>query len=404
MAKKPKSRSKSRPKPTTRPLRDRLSSQASDEALLRFNPERSTLRSALQDAGGQLKQEVDTARGTSAAVRQTARASRPVFRDVYGGAQQTAQQSAGDVLAATQGTMLGPGASREIEGVKARLGESLASALAETQARENEAQSGMAFAINNAQSRFGRNVDKIQSRLGELDREEGAYVSGRLGDLLGEDRKLRHDTNQQTRQQEFQAGQNRAGRSVTRRGQTLSHEDRVATREQAARNAAKDKSPSGVKWRTPEGQTAFKDSVRSAVEAVKPFAGKLTRGQAAKMFLSGVNAPQEVDEKKYRDLKAKNPTMTDGEAKRLATKPARKVAAIPETRLRVALDMVYDGHISPATRDVLHDAGIKVNQLGTTNRRAPRPGGVRRPPTPAQRRRQQAAGRQVAGLVPGFGR
>jgi hypothetical protein len=278
-------------------------------------------------------------------------------------------------------------------GAQRRLSESLAGALSEAQSRQTEAQSGAQFAINQAQDRYGRNVQKVQTRLGDLSSEEGRFVSGRLGDLLG-----------QQAQRAFDARQKRADRSTTRRGQTLSHQDRQdALTAKKAADAKKKKAnptlPGGVKPREASAQATFRNDVTSAIQAVKPLAAKLTRDKARKLFLSGASKPAEVDEVEYQKQLAKGKSTS--EAKRLATKPAVTVKAIPELTLRVAFDMIYDGHLSKETVDALHKGGILVKQMPyTTNRAAARPGGVARPPTAAQRAGQRARDRKLAGVIP----
>jgi hypothetical protein len=395
---------KHKPKPSTRSRsQQRFTRQARDEAFLRFNPERSALRSALSDAADQLAQEVGTARGTAEGVKQTARASIPQFQSIYGQAQSDVGQGEQDLMAATGGAPIAPAAARDAVGAQRRLSESLAGALSEAQSRQTEAQSGASFAINQAQDRYGRNVQKVQTRLGDLSAEEGRFVSGRLGDLLGAQA-----------QRQFTATQKAKDRAVTRHGQGLSHEDRhraatlshkdrvAAAKAKATADAAKKKAnptlPGGVKPREASAQATFRNDVTSAIQAVKPLAAKLTRDKARKLFLSGASKPAEVDEVEYQKQLAKGKSTS--EAKRLATKPAVTVKAIPELTLRVAFDMIYDGHLSKETVDALHKGGILVKQMPyTTNRAAARPGGVARPPTAAQRA-QRARDRKLAGVIP----
>jgi hypothetical protein len=364
----------------------RFTRQAKDEAFLRFNPERSALRSALSDAADQLAQEVGTARGTAEGVKQTARASIPQFQSIYGNAQAQVGQGEQDLMAATGGSPLAPAAARDAQGAQRRLAESLAGALSEAQDRQTEAQSGASFAINQAQDRYGRNVQKVQTRLGDLSTEEGRFVSGRLGDLLGAQA-----------QRQFTATQKSKDRAVTKRGQTLSHQDRQdALTAKKAADAKKKKAsptlPGGVKPREASAQATFRNDVTAAIQQVKPFAGKLTRDKARALFLRGASRPAGVDEAKYQQLIKQGKSTS--EAKRLATTPAAAVKAIPELTLRVAFDVIYDGHLSKETVNALHSAGILVKQMPyTTNRAAPRPGGVRRPLTAAQRNAQRV--RQV---------
>jgi hypothetical protein len=154
-----------------------------------------------------------------------------------------------------------------------------------------------------------------------------------------------------------------------------------------------------VKPRDASAQATFRNDVTAAIQAVKPFAGKLTRDKARALFLKGASRPAGVDEAKYQQLIKQGKSTS--EAKRLATTPGVTVKAIPELTLRVAFDMIYDGHLSKETVNALHQGGILVKQMPyTTNRAAPRPGGVARPPTPAQRAAQRARDRKLASVIP----
>jgi hypothetical protein len=403
---------KKKPQSSTRSRSQRrFTRQARDEAFLRFNPERSSLRGALQDAAETLEQEVGTARGTALGVKQAARESVPQFKSVYGQAQTDVGQGEKDLLAATGGSPIAPAAARDAVGAQRRLSESLAGALSEATNRQTEAQSGASFAINQAQSRYGRNVERVQTRLGDLSAEEGRYVSGRLGELLGAQTERRFKATQADKKLRADARQKRADRAVTRRGQTLTHEDRqAAAAAKKAADAAKKKGttlPGGVKPRTAGDQTTFRDSVAKALRTVRPYVKTLTRDKARGLFLNGAQAQTIVDDKKLANLVAQNnskprdqrQSITDLRRRATTTLPA--VPAIPETQLRVVFDMLYDGHLSRETVAKLHAAGITVKPMGmTTDRNAPRPGGVKRPPTAAQRAAQSARDRKLGSLIP----
>lgn len=337
----------------------RFTRQARDEAFLRFNPERSALRSALADAADQLQSEVSTARGTAAGVRQAAREADPQLRSTYSTAQQAVGQGQQDLLQATGGSPYAPAAARDAIGTQRRLAESMANALAETTQRGTDAQAGASFAINQAESRYGRNVDKVQTRLGDLSQEEGRYVSGRLGDLLGEQAK-----------RVFQARQNRASRAVTKRGQDLSHQDRVAAQQQRAADARKNARanptlPGGTKPAPLAARTKFRNDVAKAVATIRPFVGKLDRHKAAALFLTGASAPKEG---------------TPGQP---GYKAAVKIPAIPQSVLTTALDIAYDKKISHTTARSLHTAGIIIKELPYPVGATPRPAAPRRSPRSA---------------------
>ena len=231
---------KTKKKSTTQKLIDRYGGQAVAEAFLRFNPERSSLRAALQDVAQQEKQGVSSARSVFASVKGATAQARPELARIYDGSGAVAKQ----LRDAATSPANGPGgAAASIESALAdrRAEDAKARSLAETISRDQEAASGMAFQVGNVRARAAQDREKVNTRLAELDREEGAFVQGRVGSLreaqakrAAELRRTRLQQAGQDRrqddQQDFTAGENAKDRA--------SAERRAATRR---RKAAEDK-------------------------------------------------------------------------------------------------------------------------------------------------------------------
>ncbi len=359
------------------------------EATLRFNPERSTLRSSLEDAARQLSADIAAARSSSQATKATAERAAPKLRDVYGQAQGTAAQTQQDMAtnfgAIPGGSVVSGAASRDTAGTQRRLAEAMAGALAETTARATEAEAGRMFAETAARGRFGENVGKIESRLGDLSQEEGAFVSGRLAELGEESaaRKFTARENARNRAQSERSSKRSAGLDPDTGAPIPGGKlDPKA----AAKKAKKGE------WRAPSAQTTFKDQVAKAVQQLKPYKSK-PRSKTAALFLQGAPASSRVDDKKLAQLQKQNPGASITDLRRQATQKAPALPAIPKTVLTTALDVVYNGKISRATVRELHGAGIRVTKLP-----------YQRGPTPRRSRGpRQTPARRAARSIPGLG-
>ena len=219
---------KTKKKSTTQKLIDRYGRQAVAEAFLRFNPERSGLRQSLADIGAQEKQGVSSARSVFASVKGATAKARPELDRIFGG-QATLAKALQDAAPSSANGPAGGASAIEREGARRRLGEQQANAQAETVARDQEAASGMAFQIGNVKGRAAQDREKIRNRSLEIDREEGAFVQGRVESLADAARKraaalraerLRQEgqDRRQEDQQDFTSGENQKDRDARKNG------------------------------------------------------------------------------------------------------------------------------------------------------------------------------------------
>lgn len=287
---------------------DPMRTQAGLQAQLRYGSEENALRQLISDAQNDLLTTARIQRGVGQTARNNLTQARGLIPQMFQGA--------------SQGTI-----------------DMLNADLIQRQARTSE---GEQYALNRATQDYQSNVGKVRSRLTDLAGEKGLYESSVLGDLAAADRKLRHDTNQQNRnfnfqlqklglQQEFQAGESAKQRQNARS---------VARIQQSGKRKQK----SAAQWMAPgdQRQTA-KDLGQAAAWARKLKQTGYDRHRAAKTLSTGLKLPSFTV-----------PAISD------------------EVLLSVGLDMAYDGHISRNNVRRLHRKGVKVKPLGYATRPKPR--------------------------------
>jgi hypothetical protein len=166
--------------------------QARAEAFVRFNPEsfalREMLRQAIADRDTAISAAIGSRKTLSAAIDRAV----PEIQTGHQRALETATGSRAMVDQALSGVQ-GGGAdlirtavTRERGGTDARLSESLASALKDLSNRRVEAAAGEASAKRQATAKYGDTVGQAQRRFVDLQREQGAFEAGRVGELQKE--------------------------------------------------------------------------------------------------------------------------------------------------------------------------------------------------------------------------
>jgi hypothetical protein len=330
-------------------------SQISAESALRFQPQYDALAALLKQAVSDRDQGVRVQDTVRRGLVQSAQQAVPQ-------ASSSLQSALGTIDSALQGVPLQGLAGQDVAATKARLADQMARTATELAQRQNDAAAGYAGGVRQVGAQYETDKGKIADQLSSLAGQQGTFGASRLAELLGEDKKMRHDTNQQTRQQDFTAEQNQASRDVTTRGQDLSHEDRVA----AQRKAAADKKKG--QWATPQQQGAFEDAVSAAVaQAKKLQAAGRDRHETAGLLRDGRPGQQVVDP-------------TSGQSVNVPG-----VKSYGELVASVAADAVYDGHISGRNVERIHKRKFKVQPLGISTKP---PVAVQKPAIPSVRPHQ----------------
>lgn len=127
-------------------------------------------------------------------------------------------------------------------------------------------------------------------------------------------------------------------------------------------------SSGGIKWGTPAAQGEAQRSVESAMTYARQLR-KYGRANAARWLVTGQPAQPLYDE--IVDPKTGKTTQQRrlDSAGRAMSSPA--IPAFDPVLASVALDMVFDGHISRNNLKRLHERGIKVKALGLTTKAPP---------------------------------
>ena len=338
---------KTKKKSTTQKLIDRYGRQAVVEAFLRFNPERSGLRQSLADIGAQEKQGVGSARSVFASVRGATAKARPQLDKIFGD-QATLAKALQDAAPASVTGPAGGASAIEREGAARRLGEQLANAKAETTSRDQEAASGMAFQIGNVQARAAADRSKVNTRLAELDREQGAFIQGRVASL-DEARRKREATARENQRNRDAASARQEDQQSFTAGEKA--KDRAAADRRAGKKGSRTK---------PKDSAAYVDT-RDAVNAALRHAKRLKA--------SGRSLAQAVD---ILVTGRESQTIPSGQTR---TNPATgkpqetsiKVPAIPKTKrtfAQIAVELAWNGTISAQSARRLRALGYSVKTLG----------------------------------------
>jgi len=333
--------------------------QAEEAAALRSAPQRSALAQTILELRSQRDTEVAGAGEARQAIQGSIRQVRPEVSRVYDessrGLGAVNQILRGDLERYGGGAASGAIAAAHIaqqSASQARNLEARASALQELTDRHQSAAENQVFQSRSANARFQSELGKIGQQLTALAAEEGQAASSIYGDIL----------------------EAAAGRSVTRRGQTLTARERAAdrrsrerqaelgrqSRERTARRGGRGGGGSGggPSWKPPAEQSKAQSQIDQAIEQARLLTGgKKDRGQrqtVADTLLEGV------------------PSYTNDKG--------QKLPAIPRFDplfVSAALDVYFDGGLSRKTVNRLHTRRYQVRPLGyrTAPRQRARTGG-----------------------------
>lgn len=348
-------------RPPPAPLSDRYGSQVDAEAILRFNPARSEVRSALEQLEQERQGDIASADASARGVVSSARRVAPQVAGRYRGAQEEvgglSQRLAGDLA------KLGPAAdtikaatSRDSAGTERRLAEALATSDTGFKAREFEAESGKVQATANANSRYGQEVGKLRSRLSDIATEEGAFRQGRSGELTEEAR-----ARSLSRENSRRSARVSIGNNVRTNDQSDTNSRRSA--QARARGNTAGALPGGRKPATQEQHNRARDQVAAARSSITDLRQKgVPEAEIRKALIAG-------------RLVVPNPT---------GGKPiVEEVPKTPEELVGAALG-AEAGALSREQIAALHRRGLVVARLDL--------------PTPPRRRAQR-----VGGNAPGPG-
>jgi hypothetical protein len=339
-------------KKTNRPKGSGFTTQAELEAFVRFNPQLSGLAQMLSQTRGEAETRARDAVAGGEAVSQAARLARADTDQDYKGATASTQ-ARNSTLAAELGK-LGPAAdSYKAVGLSSansalnRVTGEGARAKRDFSSRSADAVAAGRYGAKAARDQGASDARSIMDKIVGVQAESGAYQAVRVGELT-EARRQRQADLTKARVQAEQSDRN------SRRTANVGRERIDAQKERDAAKDAKDAKPKAPKLQTAEKHYGIRSEIDRAVQKLQELkdAGK-DRAYGARFITNEI------------------PDTKDGQDKI----PGRK--ANDQMTASVALNLVYDGGISGANVQRLHDQRFSLKQLGiadqTRRARGPRP-------------------------------
>lgn len=199
------------------------------QAALEYAPQRSDIRSTLQDLAAARDSDIQGARGAARGIVTAARQARPQvqgdFRSVLAEASRDNGAINSDLGSLGSGASLIRSFARgEQRGAQRRTRETLSGLLGELAARQSGAMAGAAFQEGKARSDYAAAAGKAHRQLQSLSREQGARAGVILGQLQAERAKMEFEAQQKAldRQNRLDAANIRSSRSGASKTKPLS--------------------------------------------------------------------------------------------------------------------------------------------------------------------------------------
>lgn len=361
----------------------RFYDQADVQTRLRYGAQESALGSILE----QLTRDY----GRQAQAQQTAGQT---VLGAYTGANQGVTQTYNDV-----GLTPNVLASIASSPTGQRLAGEVASYKAANDQQARGIQAGQQYLQQHIADQYSDDVGKVTDQLQSLTGEKGLYQSSLLDQLITGDRSARHDANVAAAKQRHDDEQAILDRQQQQEnaliGQGLLPGKDGALQPlpggKADPNAQKKKG--GFKPATRAAQSKAATDFSRALSIINTYVGddpkdKALRREIGQKLLNGeaeIKGEPVYDTRREIKKGVPNPNYgkpllnPDGTAKTTDSLPG-----IPKIEnqpiVSAALDMVFDGHLSPATVRKLHDLGYKVRGLSGVKTRADVPKPKRNPP------------------------
>lgn len=333
---------------------------AAAEGDVQYGPQLAQIRDLYTDAAKQRVSDINSARQTAQSSVAFSRAQRPTVKAVYARGSSQADKTAADVNAAFG--KLGPNNPYSAEiaaeqgGMKNRIEEARIGALQELTNRATGAQAGKALAINQARASYRENKSTLDQKVSDLLGQRGSFIEGRLATLGNE---------AANRQNERANRQNKL--DVAKVG-AHAGDNKVIT----AAGAYQGKTPAWVK-NHPQQAQALTDAWNKAHPAGGGSGGRTggrTGGQVkdAGNFSDQVNAAMRFARGLKKDgSKADRHAVADillsGQTIPTGGNQHDRIPKFGQLAASVALDMVYDRHLSRQNAAALHKRNVKVSDL-----------------------------------------
>lgn len=349
----------------------RYAEQAALEALVRFGPELSGLAELQRTAQGNYATGIAQARQTAAGITSAARAAKPEIVDVYNDAggrlTQTDRMVAGDLAAlGPSGAAIRAAAKVESGASRSRLREARANSVRDLAERRVQAQSGRAFAVQNARRQLVDDLGKVQRRRADVLREQGAFTASTLGDLLQADMDRRtrlaiSKMGARARLQISRAGLSQSERNSIRSSGFDPDTGRPIPGGKADPNRPSARGRSGKSgWATQTQMARAADAVGTARQWAKRL---LAAGVSREAIIAGLSSGRSERRVPIHDPVTGKPVYN-----RDGTPKERVIAGLPKVGstllIQAALEAEQNGYVSRRTQRALHRRGLRLSVLG----------------------------------------
>jgi hypothetical protein len=303
--------------------------QARTEAKLRYGTTQDELTGILKDLKTDYRSGVKQARVGAKMVSQGAARALPALNAIYDkaltGTEPTQSFIQSQLSSLPAGSPFRTAVQVDAAGSISRLAEAKGMSAKELSGRRVDALAGGTREVESLRSQYASDREKTLGQLVSNAKQAGLYASSRYGELRGDAKKL----------------------AVTKRGQTLSHKDRVRGQDlshqdraasiqaQKERAAAKAKEKNKPKLANPNQQGAMQDNIGAARDAANKLKSLgLSRSKARAIF---------ADPQAAKEFGVKIPK---------------------ELERSVGLDLAFDGHISRKNVSELRKRGFRVKKFG----------------------------------------
>lgn len=339
----------------------RFDTEAAAQALVRYGPQMQVLEEARRTANSNYRSAIEQAKAGEIGVRQAIDDVTPQVRDIYetAGLGALGAQSLMSKDLAGLGSVadsIKAGASLEAGATANRLRAAQAQALTGLADRRVQAASGAAVARRQAQAKLVDDLAKILGQAQSLEGQKGAFITATAGDL-------RNAYLERAKDKSIAS----AGNAQSERNSLRSAGIDPDTGKPIPGGKLDPKAKKGPKV-TPTGQKVvsggahgkFQDQLGQVSRIVQDeVSSGASRAQIASDLVKGVPS-----------VTIKKGTVDPGTGEKAKTDI--KVPAIPQTDellASVALDLMFDGHVSQRNVKKLWERGFSVRQLGLPTRR-----------------------------------
>lgn len=336
---------------------------AQNASIIRYGPELSSLtallRQAEEDRDLRLRQAQSGRQFAVGAVDQAL----PAVRKAYAGATTA--------IAPAFTTYATPGGGIEGNALAARMAETQALAQSQLQARRVSAIEGEGAAKSAALRDFRSDRGKIGQRALDLSRESGAFVSQTVNEMTGNAAAAKAAARKQQEQIALQLAMQSASLTQQERNSIRSSGIDPNTGKPIPGGrldpAAKPKPKPKSGWRSPKDHAAFASQVNDIAswatkwpDLVRSSDPRSARAKLVEKLRTGREARSGwADPKTHQPVAAGTPGAVPYT---LAKIPAYKA----DLAMSAALDIALAGHLSKTTQRRIHQAGLKLSDLGLT--------------------------------------